>query len=241
MADLACPYCGTENRLGQIWLAQRDEAEQAYERKREEENRKWSPYVYNRVISRVLLVELGLLLAVLLGSLLFFLGRHLWNDLTFVANREAVWQQLDSWYQEGDYRRMGSYLYQYEEDLESEDEERYRLYEQAQEMQYELDEFQVARMGFMQMSTQEKQEDSYRLHYLLFRCGRMLDGERVVYEEVNPSNTSFAQELREEATACLLKDMKLTQEEFQLMAETEYLSGTEIDALEEKVRARNGW
>lgn len=62
MRDLACPYCGTENALGRLWQKQRTEAELSYEKARVAAGKKWSPYIYDRVVSRVMVVEFLLIL-----------------------------------------------------------------------------------------------------------------------------------------------------------------------------------
>ena len=77
MRDLACPYCGTENALGRLWQKQRTEAELSYEKARVAAGKKWSPYIYDRVISRVMVVEFLLILFTIFVLIVFFSVRSI--------------------------------------------------------------------------------------------------------------------------------------------------------------------
>ena len=87
--ELMCPYCHTENLLGKIWMVQRSEAEEAYEReKRELGKTMLSPYMINRYLNRALVVSILLFTSIFVGMILIALGYSGIRELRLFINKD---------------------------------------------------------------------------------------------------------------------------------------------------------
>jgi len=107
---MTCPFCGTENALGKLWVHERTEAEQKFEEERRKAQKKTSPYVYNRVITRILVVE-GVIALVL--AVIFVLGSAYGYDAVRTAknkdlkhNEAKLTEEAASYFDSGNYEAL---------------------------------------------------------------------------------------------------------------------------------------
>ncbi len=159
--ELICPYCGTENLVGRLWMAQRTEAEQEYEAYRREAGRRVSPYVINRVFGRIAVLMAGLCILTLVGSVIVLLTAQLMHQ--YAVNRvdmEKKQQTMDTLYQENRLPELYAYMSAY--DLIGEDQ---YVYTQAVLLNFDYENYRSHLLEFLELTEEEKQQDDYYLAY----------------------------------------------------------------------------
>lgn len=235
--DLACPYCGTENLVGRIWMSQVTEAEVEYEMAREEAGKGLPVYVMNRVLNRVLL--LSMLLIILLVSGITAVSALDLGTLQFKKHLKAdeIEQQSKLLYEEG---RLDE-LYQLLSEYDLFDPDTNYVYSQAALMGYDYRSFKRHRMAFAQMSDQEREEDDYHLEYMLRDGFDVLGQERGVYEELAPENAKLFADMSTDIRACMIGMLGMTEEEVRTFEEMDYIYSSDLEAMVETLRKREVW
>ncbi len=233
LRDLACPYCGTENIIGRIWQKQRSDAEEEYERKRKEAGKLASPYVYNRAVNRVLLVEGLFFVLVIIGCILVF------GVLEFAdTEHKAGPEELQSLYEEGRYGEMYKAM---QNDYDAYEDPQRKVYMQAGLMYRTYVNYQTNKMAFFAMTEEEKKKDDYHLEYSFREGCEVMTMRFGYYDELEPSNQKIYDEYSREIRAYFLGTLKLTEEEIAEILEADYLYQEDVDRYIKKVRDRNGW
>ena len=236
LRELACPYCGTENVLGRLWQKQRSEAEEEYEKKRREAGKKASPYVYNRAVNRVLLVEVLFFVLVIVGVFLVFGVQELLGAGD--SGHKADPATLSTLYQE---ERYGELYEAMEGDYDAYEDPERRIYMQAGLMHRSYVNFQEHRMELAAMTDEEKQRDDYHLEYSLREGLDILNVKLGYYRDLEPENEALQERYARVVRAYFLNTLKLTEEEIAELVEKEYLYQEEVKDVVRKVRKRNGW
>lgn len=157
--ELICPYCGTENLVGRIWMAQKTQAELEYEAYRKQAGTRVSPYVVNRVLGRIAVLLIGVCILVFIGALVVVLGadalRH--YKIGHIGAEEQQ-QTMETLYQEG--RLPELYQYMHENELIGQDQ---YVYSQAVLLNFDYENYRNHLLQFLELSEERKQEDDYYL------------------------------------------------------------------------------
>lgn len=240
MRDLACPYCGTENSLGRIWMQQRTSAEIAYEKERIEAGKRWSPFIYNRAITRVIVVEIALFVLLFAAAGVFFGGRQIVNTLFSKRRVEEAVSQMNMLLEEERYGELRGIYNDYWEYLDDEDPQVERI-TQVADLVYRHDNFMNTKLSFFALTTEKKQEDTYMLNYLLRSAIDLYGYEPYSRFEMFDEAAKLREEYREEVRSFLIGYLKLTEEEYEELISIDYLYTEDADSWEKVVRERNGW
>lgn len=242
--ELSCPYCGTENLLGRLWMTQITDAEAEYELTRQEEGKGLPIYVMNRVINRVLLISGGLIVLVFLALIgtsftMEVIVPHFserTQKLTKGDDIEAAAAQL---YEDGEYYK----LYEFMRDHELIGESGYEVYSQAAELSWEYEQFCAARMGFLCESEEKKLEDSYYLESSIRDGARILNDEWDICEEIEPENEELIANIYADVESWLRGGLKFTDQEMQKIYECKesYFSYALAEELADTAKEKGGW
>lgn len=235
--ELLCPFCGRENALGRVWKARRDEAEQAYEAARKEAGRRYSPYVADRILSRVLALEIlaGIVFFLLVGG--FSLAEGLCREAYVSLRGESIARELEALAQEREFVQMETLL------------DRWGLYGreefypwcQASLMARDYESFTEHRIAFLAMDEEEKREDDYHLEYSIRDAQDILTLDCGLYSELAPENRALYEEYCREASAYLTWTLGCTGEELAALSEQEEPPYGEYERMAERARERGSW
>ena len=165
--QMVCPNCNAENRLGRIWMTQRSQAELEYQKT--VNARPINPFVINRVLNRLLLITVVLSLVVAFISA----GSYFWRSRENMApgileDEQAYMEKL---YDRRDFRKLEDYMT--EHNLIGT--QNYK-YSQAIMMSYSYQHYIQDKLCFLEMSEEQKQQDSFYLRYAIsnsyqvYRC-----------------------------------------------------------------------
>ena len=239
MRDLACPYCGTENALGRLWQKQRTEAELSYEKARVAAGKKWSPYIYDRVVSRVMVVEFLLILFTIFVLIVFFSVRSIRGRFSRDMERRlpAAISVMDEMLDAGEYGRFEAYNEQFEDILD--DTEEYREYYQMEYLAHYYNQFEMCKFDWLSMDDQHRRDDEYILSALL-RYPWLMCSYKDWQHDLQERPRRFIEESRKQFTDFLKAYLNLTETEVNELFSLEYYYSFD-DEWEMEVRERNGW
>ena len=232
LRDLQCPYCGTENVIGRVWMKQRTEAELEYERKRKEAGRKASRYAYNRGVTRVLVIEILFFVLLIFGMVVYSFVESM------SPGRSKTSEELAALYEEGRYAELYQEI---RDDLYRNDDPVISEYVDVCLYARIHDEFVNDKLHFLGLSEQEKKEDDFYLGNSIRYALRMYRLDGGYYRIVEEKHPEMVEQYRREADAYLLGTLGMTREELDDALAVEYLYSVDMDKVEKKVRERNGW
>lgn len=234
--ELKCPYCGTENLMGKIWLIERDNARQEYEEAYRETVQKSRLYVFDKILNRIIFVCAGLMLVCVLLAALVWAGYHAYRELYKRTNGEQINQTMADYYEAGQYWE----LYRYMSDLDVLDEDHY-LYAQAAFMGFDYEFYKNGVLYFLSMSEEEKQKDDYFLESVIQYSYQVYSMNGGLYLEPYPENEEIYRRNQEEVMAFWRGTLGMTEEEAAFLAEQDQIYTSDIRELAEAVRARRAW
>ena len=240
MRDLACPYCGTENALGKVWMKQRTDAELSYERERIAAGKRWSPYIYNRTISRVIVVEVVLFILLIASVVVFYAGKELvYSRLTNKRNQEAI-QEMETLLEEKRYGELEAYWNDYRDSLNSND-PKVRKLSQVASVTYYHNSYLDTKLSFFGLTEEEKREDDFILQYSIRSAWNVYTYEESYWDDLCDEAKEMLGVYKGEIHAYLVGYLKLTEEEFEEFVTQDYMYYSDSDKWVELVRERNGW
>lgn len=234
--ELICPYCGTENLVGRLWMAQRSEAELQYEKALKETGRKASPYVVNRVLGRIAVVMACLCILMFVAVAVFFMvlegGKRIYKRMHY----QEIVQTMERLYQEENYTELYAYMGKY--DLIGEDN---YAYSQAVLMDFDYQWFVNHKLKFCEMSEDEKQEDTYYLQATISWGADICQRNLGRYVELDPMNQALYDSYCQEVTEFWRYTLGMTEEEIERIAEDETLGSADYEQLAETLKERRAW
>lgn len=235
--ELKCPYCGTPNGLGRLWQVERNEAELEYEKTRKELPWKASPYVMNRALGRIIVIEVAFVILFFLGvAASFFLEEKL-TQLSFSMNRDKVEAQMEEYWSEGDYESLDRLFEKY--GLYGNQD--YYVYKQAYILSNTRDYFRQRRLDFLGQTEEEKQSNEYQLEMCLRYASDIITVDCGVYSELQPENQTQYDSYCEEIRAFLVGMLGMTDEEIELLQEPYFESDASFDELLLDITEREAW
>ncbi len=240
---LKCPYCGTENRLGHIWAVEVSDAEKEYERARKLEKKKYSPYIYNRWLSRAMVIGLSVILLTVLIVIAMSLVSSAVPKIKYKANKETVEARVAEAYENKDYRTLKNILYEYD----ILDEEHYK-YSQAALLNYEYSGYLESKYRLLDMAELYKKDlvtsgpDSSSLdnerERLVSYIDVLLTHSRSVYipslglySKVAPDNNEFYESCCKDIKDMLVGYLGMTDSEWEHFCDTDNFSYSDMEEM----------
>lgn len=235
--QLACPYCDTENLLGRIWQKQRSDAELEYERTSSAVNKVTNPFVLNRVLNRILLVEIVLAFLSVVMVAGYFLIKDYVRSHPGSARRNEIMTEINELYDKGDHYQMYTYM---QENEVWDDEETFR-YWQAGIMAYDFNNFRNYEMIFFDYDKEQKQKDTFYLEYSIEYGFRILRKNYGIYSELTKENEAVHEKHVSEVIAYFKGYLGLSEETISEYVSSDYIMNSEMESLIREVRERNDW
>lgn len=219
--ELKCPYCGTENLIGRLWLIERNEIEQQYEDAKEEIKRKTIPYVIDRVLNRILIIFALVFVLVNILIILINVGYYAMVELDLHINEEKYVQQMEVYFDEKNYAEL--YVYMEKKNLFNEDN---YVYAQAALIYNEFQNFLISKQEIIQMleeeDFEEKQDYEYRIESILKDANDLFIVRKGIYSDKVSENEELYEICTQDAIAFLVGSLELTEEEVQLVMEEDF-------------------
>lgn len=234
--ELICPFCGTENVVGYIWMAQRSEAELEYECARKAAGKKASPYVINRILGRIAVVMTGICILVYASVGIFYLLMYSGNYIYKTFHHSEVIETMATLYEE---QRLPE-LYLHMEKYNLMGEENY-AYTQAALMNFDYEWFVNHKLKFCSMDEEERQQDQYYISYLISWGAGICQRNTGRYQELDPMNQTLYDKYYMEVTDFWRYSLGMTEEEIERAATDESMDSADYDELAELLKERRAW
>ena len=230
--ELKCPYCGTVNRLGYIWRAERSEAEKEYEEKNKEIGKITNPYVYDRILSRVFVI-ITIIIALFFVSVFAFFGG---KDI-YLKSRDSKRDiaTLESYYEDSDYLSIRQYVRKYE--LSGEE---YFKYIQSYLMYDTYQDYTNDRLSFLGLSEEEKLTDEYYIKYSIRKGIELIKMKFGNYKVLVEENEALYKEYTEEIYCYFKNVLGLTDDDLTII-DKDYLTSDDYEELLSLIRERKAW
>jgi len=234
--ELKCPYCDTENIIGKLWKVQRTEAEQEYEAERKKAGRILSPYVADRILSRILVVTaaVGVICTAVCVAVLLIIDSA--GSIYAGLNKDKVEKTMETYYNEGRFDELYEYMSKY--DLIGSDN---YAYSQAALISYDYESYMNDKLTFWELSDEDKAEDTYYLEYAIKNSADVYRLDAGLYSEPDSKNEKLIDEYRKEIMSFWVGTLKLTEEEIAILTKDDYLYYRDLDVIVESVRERRPW
>lgn len=235
--ELKCPYCGTENVIGKIWLIERTTAQREYEDVREGIKRSSKRYVLDKMLNRILLILIGLFLVCVVLSLAIPGGYKLYRSMYRSIHTEEMEQVMEEYYLGGEYRKLYDYMSQY--DLFGQN---YYTYAQAALMSFSYDHYKIEALGFLSQSEKEREKYDYYLRYAIMYSHDIWRMDSGIYSELDPKNIKLHEAYKNDILAFWRGMLGMTEEEIKFLTEKEgYLFARDLDELSASIMERRAW
>lgn len=235
--ELKCPYCGTENMVGRIWLMERDDVSREYEETKEKVRKKSRLYVADKVLNRILLI------LVLFSCCFFLLAAaavglgSLYGKIYRQVHREELQRTMEEYYQAGEYKELYDYMSKYQ----MFGQETYQ-YSQAAFMGFDYDNFKSNSLSFLSQDEEKKQEDHYLLEYTLRCAHRVWHLDMGMFSELDSGNEMILKENKIDVLAFFRGMLGMTEEEISILTDNEDFPDTEVlEELVEGIMERRSW
>lgn len=216
--ELKCPYCNTENVVGKLWQTERTRAEIDYEKEKGKVGKIiFSPYMYDRLISRAMYVLVILHIVSIAAVFLVALGSYGWQELIFRLNKAEIEAQMDEYYTAGEYEKLDAYMEEYEAISG------YKTYSTATAMNWRYDEYLENRLNFQQLSEEEKSKDDYHLKYAIDYSAQVYNYECDIYGKYD-KNAELKADYQKEIMAYWVAELELTEDEITMLTSEEKYS-----------------
>lgn len=236
--QLQCPYCGTENFLGKIWQREISDAEKEFDAARKASGKAiFSPYTLNRIVSRVLVVLVGLYILLFVGVFAFFFLQEGFRKIYVFVRHDHIEETMEEYYNNGEFEKLDAYMNQYE--IGTEDE--YYAYTQVTLLNYDYNEYLNMKMSFMDLSEEEKQEDSYYLEYILKYAQDILSHNQGIYSRLDVRNEAIYEEYCSKIKPFLLGTLQMDEEDYERLTSAEYIYSDEHEQMMDEIKERKGW
>lgn len=235
--ELKCPYCNTENLIGKIWQAERSQAEFDYENEKKKVGKALlSPYMFERMLNRALVVVIGLYIVSFAIIVLVFMLSEPLEKLYFSHNKEEIETQMAEYYNAGEYEKLD--LYMEEKYVEPQD---YYAYTQATLLNFDYNRYMEYRMEFQALPKEEKETDDYYLEYALQNSKAVYNLDCGIYSILDEKNREMYESYQKEIMAYWVGTLKLTEGEIELLTDEEshYYDG--IDEVVQGIKERRCW
>lgn len=233
--ELKCPYCNTENIVGKLWQTERTQAELDYEKEKNKVGKIiFSPYMFDRLISRAMYVLIILHIVSIAAIFLVALGSYGWQELRFALNQAEIEAQMEEYYTAGEYEKLDVYMEGYEAIYG------YNTYNTATSMNWRYNEYLENRLNFDQLSEEEKRKDDYYLKYALNYSAQVYNYEFDIYGKYD-KNAELKADYQKEIMAYWLGELELTAEEIEMLtSEAKYSYYDEAEIIAGNVKDRRG-
>lgn len=218
--ELKCPYCNSENFIGRIWQTERTQAELDYLSEKEKTGKIiLSSYMFDRLLSRAVLVVIILHVVSIAAIFLVAIGGYGFENLNFHIHREEIETQMEEYYSAGECEKL--YVYMQENNV---DFGKYHTYATAALMNYDYNEYMEYRLQYQTLSEEEKLEDDYYLEYALKNSSDVYSRDCGIRGKHDKKNEEMQKAYQKEIMAYWRGELKLTEEEIEaLTKEDAYL------------------
>jgi hypothetical protein len=217
-------------------MTQRSQAELEYQKT--VNARPINPFVINRVLNRLLLITVVLSFVVaLISAGSYFLRDRETTAPGLLEDEQAYMEKL---YDQRDFRKLEDYMT--EHNLIGT--QNYK-YSQAIMMSYSYQDYIQDKLCFLEMSEEQKQQDSFYLRYAISNSYQVYRCDTGIYEELDPENELLYKEYYDEVQAFWKGILGLEQSEINAyilyQVEDEFISVTNINVVESIAKARRAW
>lgn len=235
--ELKCPYCGTENMIGKIWLIERDTVDQQYEEAQKTVGKGNMRYVANKVMNRIILVSTVLFFLCILLVILAAMGYSSYKKLYKNINKEKIESRMEEYYQNGEYGELYDYMTKY--DLYSL--ENY-IYSQAAFVGVDYEYYKTDMLSFLSTPDEDKASREYLFSNAFKFSIRTYTLDAGLYSEEVPENQELYDSCRLEIMSFWKGMLGMTDEEVDMILDEDFdFYGHEMDTLTAALMERRAW
>lgn len=235
-SDLKCPYCGTQNLIGEEWKKERNFHENRYQRILKE-LKEYGPFY---VINKILNISLMIAVAIFVVLTCIYATPSIVKEGSIEIKKRLYKGQINKQLQE--YHETGKWdkLLQVMDEYELYGEDNY-TYSQAAIIYRNYQNYLIDKMIFLDFTEEEKEEDDYHLEFAIKNSIKAFDIDSTTYEEIDPENESQLKRYQDEIRCFWENTLGFTEDEIRSLETEEYLSYEELDELVLKAKERKAW
>ena len=235
--ELKCPYCNTENLMGKLWQVERTQAELEYENEKKKIGKiLLSPYMYERLLNRTLVVTIGVyILSFLVIVLIFMLAEPL-EKLHFSANKDKIEATMEKYFTAGEYEQLDVYMDENFVELKD-----YYAYAQATSIQFSYNQYMKQRLAFQALTEEEKLTDEYHLEYALKDSVKVYILDFGIFSDLDEENRELCENYQKEIMAYWTGCLGLSEEQIDELVHAEYYNEPDFETIMQDIKNRRSW
>lgn len=236
--ELKCPYCGTENVIGRIWLIEREEADRELVQAKRQGGARNVLYVADKVMNRILMVSTTLfVLLIAIAAIVFTAEAYLQKIYKKVNLSSRMEQTMQEYYENWEFTKLYDYMDKY--DLFSQE---YYAYSQVCFMQFDYDMYKNDILTFLCVPDDEKEERRFLLENAIKFAARTYNVDAGIYSEQAEENEKIYAYFRQEMEAFWYGMLGMTEEEVAMILDEDFsFYGAEYTALVDEILERRAW
>lgn len=231
---LECPYCSTPNPRGRLWRNQQKKAQSDLDTAKKAVGKRLSSETAEKIINRVLAVELLICVLSLVGVFLFFFLGDAASNTEVFFKKGQIEKQMSEMYDNQQFNELYTLLH--DTGLFGTD---YYEYSQMALMYKEYDAFVLARMEFFS-EAEKNQFSAYTMTSLIDSINDVFNPQIGIYSELTDRNALYSEKYQEEVTVFATYVLGVTDEELELLR-SEYIPYDRREALAQTLIGRRYW
>ena len=206
LRELRCPYCGTENGLGRIWLMRRNETIKRFEAEKREAKQRFVPYVVSKLVNRLILL-FAICCIVMVGVLIHAAVRKYGGSASADAKKKAMaLYEDDEFYELHEYMSDNN-LYGKVPDYVT----------QAAALAYDYNEFLTFRMIYVPENPGDWEEDDIK--FILGKTMNLYTHNEGIYDAEFEENQELYEVYRKRLRAFWMGTLRCSEEEVEFLAD----------------------
>lgn len=196
LMDRKCPYCGTRNILGKIWIERTEEAQNYYEETQKHVMNTLPIRVANGLANWLIVILIVVIILMISGGYTYFYTVDKIDEMNKNNSLDEIHAQMDEYYTSGEFDK----LYYCMSEYEMFGEDTYK-YSQMALLYSDYEEFLKQKQGFFQDidSAKANREDMiYDISITLYKVQDVLMADIPAYPEMDDDNLKMHQKYRED-------------------------------------------
>ena len=235
--ELKCPYCGTENLIGKIWLIERESVDQEYEQVKKSGGVRNIRYVLDKVMNRIILISTILLILIYVVGMALSAVSDLYDKFYLKINRNKIEQTMEDYYNNWQFAELYDYMGKH--DLFGQG---YYKYAQASFIQFDYDMYKNDFLMYLSLPDEEKEDRQFLLENAVKASVRAYNIDAGLYSDETGENLEVYERFRSEMIAFWKGMLGMTQEEIDKILSKDFsFYNDEYTKFIDEIAKRRAW
>ncbi len=234
--ELRCPYCGSENIIGEEWERERASSKSLYERMKAEFYNHGIVYTINKLLNKTLIILTIAFIVLLFINIMPGIFEAGTLSLKKALFKDQIMGQMEEYHASGEWDKLERYMSEY--DMFGE--ENY-VYCQAAIMERDYQEYMCSFMQYIELSEEDQDRYDYYLERAIDSSRDLYRADCGIYDELQSENWTKHKEYQEGVMRFWKASLGLTEEEIQFLIEEDYLYMEDEERYVAIIKERKAW